>query len=158
MKDIFVPKSKQLSVMAEGNEHLVMIYLRRTDQPIVRDRAYKFIFINDLLTVKPLEEVDLIVFRKTNIGYQVIINKNMSVCLHFNDVYGDILIGDQFKDISKNILPSNKDRCSCGQKPGLSGWKMKLRRSSGLLKKENEGFCLIMTRAVLKRSILFQYE
>ncbi|MEO5582415.1 MAG: RNA-binding protein, partial [Saprospiraceae bacterium] len=74
---------------------------------------------NEPLTVKPMEEVDLIVFRKTQIGFQTIINNKHIGLLHFNDVYRDIHIGDRFKGFIKNILPGNKIDVAAGK----SGFK-----------------------------------
>ena len=97
MKDLFVPKSKQLRGMAPDNEYLVMIYLDEiTDRLCATERLEPFL-TNETLTVKEQEEVDLLVYRKTNIGYQVIINKRHLGVLHHNEIYRPIAIGDTFR-------------------------------------------------------------
>lgn len=138
MKDIFVPKSKQLNVMAEGNEHLVMIYLDELTSRLCATERIDSFLSNEQLTVKPMEDVDLIVFRKTNIGYQVIINNKHVGVLHFNDVYRDIHIGDQFKGYIKNILPGNKIDVAAG-KAGFKRVEDEAQKIIRLLK-ENDGF------------------
>ncbi len=108
MKDLFVPKSKQLRGMAPDNEYLVMIYLDEiTDRLCATERLEPFL-TNETLTVKEQEEVDLLVYRKTNIGYQVIINKRHLGVLHHNEIYRPIAIGDTFRGYIKKILPDNK--------------------------------------------------
>ena len=42
---------------------------------------------NENLTVKELEIVDLIVYRRTDIGYVCIINNQHTGVLHFNEIY-----------------------------------------------------------------------
>lgn len=119
MKDIFVPRSKQLQVMLEGSEYLVMIYLDELTNRLCATERIDALLDNEPLTVKPMEEVDLIVFRKTQIGFQTIINNKHIGLLHFNDVYRDISIGDRFKGFIKNILPGNKIDVAAGK----SGFK-----------------------------------
>ncbi len=56
---------------------------------------------NELLTVKEKEEVELLVYRKTEIGYEVIINNMHKGILHSNEIYRPIEIGDKFQGLSK---------------------------------------------------------
>ncbi|MEO7293352.1 MAG: RNA-binding protein, partial [Ginsengibacter sp.] len=58
--------------------------------------------------VKEMEEVDLIVYRRTDIGYVVIINKVHTGVLHFNEIYRNITVGDKMKGFIKTIRPENK--------------------------------------------------
>ena len=63
---------------------------------------------NEELTVKEKEEVDLLVYRQTEIGYEVIINNRHKGMLHTNEIFRPIEIGDRFPGFIKNILPENK--------------------------------------------------
>ena len=74
---------------------------------------------NETLTVKEKEEVDLLVYRKTDIGYEVIINNKHKGILHENEIYRPIEIGDRFPGFVKNILPENKIDVAAG-KTGIS--------------------------------------
>jgi hypothetical protein len=108
MKDIFVPKSKQQNPMREGGEYLVKIYIdEQTGRVAATERIESFLS-NDVLTVKALDEVDLIVYRKTDIGYMVIINNVHTGVLHFNEIYRNIGVGDKMKGFLKTIRPENK--------------------------------------------------
>lgn len=138
MKDLFVPKSKQLIRMYPGEEYLVKIYIdERTGRVAASEKIDQFLS-NDTLTVKELDNVHLTVYRKTDIGYVVIINHLHTGVLHFNEVYRDIGIGDSFPGFVKNIYPDNKIDVVAG-KPGYQRVSDEAQRILDLLR-ENNGY------------------
>jgi predicted RNA-binding protein (virulence factor B family) len=139
MKDIFVPKSKQLVGMHPNGEYLVKIYLdEQTGRMAATEKLGSF-FNNDDLTVKELEVVDLIVYRKSDIGYVCIINNKHTGVLHFNEIYRNIQVGDKFKGFIKKIYPTeNKIDVSAGT-PGYQRVEGESERILRLLK-ENNGY------------------
>jgi predicted RNA-binding protein (virulence factor B family) len=108
MKDLFVPKSKQLSGMRLGGEYLVKIYLDEKTGRLAATEKIEPFLSNENLTVKDNDMVDLTVYRRTDIGYVVIINNLHTGVLHFNEIYRDIAIGDRFRGFIKNILPADQ--------------------------------------------------
>lgn len=117
MKDLFVPRSKQLTQMLPGGEYLVRIYLDdRTGRMTATEKIEPFLS-NDQLTIKELELVHLTVYRRTDIGYVMIINHKHTGMLHFNEIFRDIRIGDSFEGFVKKIYPDNKIDVVVG-KPG----------------------------------------
>jgi predicted RNA-binding protein (virulence factor B family) len=106
MKDIFVPKSKQLSGMRLGGDYLVKIYLDEKTGRLAATEKIEPFLSNENLTVKDNDLVDLTVYRRTDIGYVVIINNRHTGVLHFNEIYRDISVGDRFPGFIKNILPA----------------------------------------------------
>ena len=117
MKDIFVAKSQQLMGMHPGGEYLVKIYIDNQTGRVAATEKIEFQLSNENLTVKELEEVDLLAYRKSDIGYVMIINNLHTGVLHDNEVFRDINIGDRFKGFIKKILPDNKIDVLIG-KPG----------------------------------------
>lgn len=105
MKDIFVPKSQQQQKMLPNGSYLVKIYLDEMTGRIAATEKIDPFLSNDVLTVKELEEVDLTVYRRTDIGYLVIINNIHTGVLHFNEIYRNITSGDSFKGFIKKIYP-----------------------------------------------------
>src|ERR1700741_601749 len=69
MKDIFVPKSKQLIGMRPNGEYLVKIYLDEQTGRLAATEKLEPFLNNHELTVKELDMVDLSVYRRTDIGY-----------------------------------------------------------------------------------------
>jgi len=108
MKDIFVPKSKQLSGMRQGADYLVKIYIDEQTGRVAATEKIEPFLSNEHLTVAENEMVDLTVYRRTDIGYLVIINNVHTGVLHFNEIYQNIGVGDKMKGFIKTIRPENK--------------------------------------------------
>ena len=138
MKDIFVPKSKQQRGMIPNGEYLVKIYLDDQTGRLAATEKIEQYLSNDLLTVKELEVVDLIVYRRTDIGYVVIINNQHTGVLHHNEIYREITAGDRFTGFVKKIYPDNKIDVSAG-KPGYNRVEDETEKILRLLK-ENNGY------------------
>jgi predicted RNA-binding protein (virulence factor B family) len=117
MKDLFVPRSKQVGNMLPNGEYLVRIYIdERTGRMTATEKIEPFLS-NERLTVKEMDLVHLTVYRRTDIGYMMIINHQHTGVLHFNEVFRDIMIGDAFDGFIKKIYPDNKIDVVTG-KPG----------------------------------------
>ncbi len=110
MKDIFVPKSKQIFDMRVNGDYLVKIYLDEQTGRIAATEKLEPFLSNETLTVKEFEIVDLIVYRRTDIGYVCIINNQHTGVLHFNEIYRNIGVGDKFKGFIKKIYPQSNDK------------------------------------------------
>lgn len=145
MKDLFVPKSKQQQVMIPNGEYLVKIYLDEQTGRLAATEKIEPFLSNEELTVKELEVVDLIVYRRTDIGYVCIINNKHTGVLHHNEIYRNITAGDRFTGFIKKIYPEDKASdlryridLSAG-KPGYNRVEDETEKIMRLLK-ENEGF------------------
>jgi uncharacterized protein len=108
MKDLFVPKTKQITGMRPGGDYLVKIYLDEQTGRLAATEKIDPYLGNENLTVKDNDIVNLTVYRRTDIGYVVIINSRHTGVLHFSEIYRDIHIGDQFQGFIKNILPADQ--------------------------------------------------
>jgi uncharacterized protein len=117
MKDLFVPRSKQLSGMREGADYLVKIYIDEQTGRAAATEKIEFELSNEQLTVKEKELVQLTVYRRSDIGYVVIINNLHTGVLHHNEIYRNIQVGDKFEGFIKHIRPENKIDVAAG-KPG----------------------------------------
>lgn len=138
MKDIFVPRSKQISFMQPNGEYLVKIYIdEQTGRLAASERIEQFLS-NEELTVKEKDLVHLRVFRQSDLGYVVIINNKHTGILHESEVYRNIEIGDEFEGFIKAILPENKIDVVAG-KPGYGRVEDETGKVLRLLK-ENDGY------------------
>jgi hypothetical protein len=138
MKDLFVPKSKQIMGMRPNGEYLVKIYLDEQTGRIAATEKIEPFLDNETLTVKELDIVDLIVYRRTDIGYVVIINNRHTGVLHSNEIYRNITEGDKFTGFIKKIYPDNKIDVAAG-KPGYNRVEDETQKIVRLLK-ENDGY------------------
>ena len=138
MKDLFVPKSQQIAGMRPMGEYLVKIYRdEQTGRAAATERVEQFLS-NKNLTIAEAEEVDLIVLRRTDIGYLMIINNLHTGVLHLNEIYRTIGTGDKFKGYIKKIYPDNRIDVVAGKMgyDRVEGEAAKVLR----LLKENDGY------------------
>jgi predicted RNA-binding protein (virulence factor B family) len=138
MKDLFIPKSKMNHFMQLNGEYLVKIVLDEQTGRLAATEKFEPFLSNEHLTVNVKDEVDLLVYRQTDIGYEVIINNIHKGILHNNEIYRNIVIGDRFRGFIKNILPENKIDVAAG-KPGYTRVEDATDKVLRLLK-ENDGY------------------
>ncbi len=138
MKDLFVPKSQQLMRMRKGQEYLVMIYKDNLTGRVAATEKIDPYLSNDTLTVKELDPVELIIYRRTQIGFVVIINQQHTGLLHFNEVFRPVDIGDRLQGFIKAIKTDNKIDVVLGQ----AGYKRVEDEGSKILRllQENNGY------------------
>lgn len=117
MKDLFVPKSKQISGMHEGAEYLVKLYIDEQTGRVAATEKIDAVLSNEALTVKEKDIVDLLVYRQSELGYVMVINNQHTGLLHSNEVYTTLHIGDTMQGFIKTIRPDNKIDVVLG-KPG----------------------------------------
>jgi predicted RNA-binding protein (virulence factor B family) len=143
MKDLFVPRSKQLNFMRINGEYIVKIMIdEQTGRLYATEKIQPFLS-NRELTVKELEQIDLLVYRKTNLGYVVIINNMHTGLLHFNEIYRPIEIGDRFPGFIKKIYPVNEEgEFNIDVAAGMPGYGRVEDESSKVLRllQENNGY------------------
>ncbi len=145
MKDIFVPKSKQQQGMIPNGEYLVKIYLDEQTGRLAATEKLEPFLSNETLTVKELDPVDLVVYRRTDIGYVVIINNRHTGVLHHNEIYRNITAGDRFKGFVKKIYPEDPGsdiRWRIDVAAGKSGYNRVEDETTKILRllQENNGF------------------
>ena len=116
MKDLFLPLSQQRSIIREGGKYLVYIYVDEQTGRIAASEYISRYLNNEELTVQEGDEVDLIVWRKTDIGFAVIINNAHEGLVHDNELFQDLSIGQQLKGYIKSIQEGNKINVSLGKK------------------------------------------
>ncbi|HEU5364604.1 MAG TPA: S1-like domain-containing RNA-binding protein [Hanamia sp.] len=138
MKDLFIPKSKMKNYMIPNGEYLVKIVMDEKTGRLAATEKLEPFLSNENLTVKEKDIVDLIVYRRTDIGYEVIINNIHKGILHNNEIYRNIAVGDRFPGFIKNILPGNKIDVAAG-KPGYNRVEDETEKIIRLLK-ENNGY------------------
>ena len=104
--------------MRPNGEYLVKIYLDEQTGRLAATEKIEPFLSNENLTVKELEVADLIVYRRTDIGYVCIINNQHTGVLHFNEIYRNIQVGDKFKGFIKKIYPTENKIDVAAGKPG----------------------------------------
>jgi predicted RNA-binding protein (virulence factor B family) len=116
MKDLFVPKSQQVSFMRMGGEYLVHLYIDRQTGRVAATEKIDHYLSNDPLTVKENDEVSLTVYRPSDLGYVVIINGLHTGLLFKDEVFTELSPGDTLKGFIRQIRPDGKIDVVAGKK------------------------------------------
>ena len=116
MKDVFLPLSQQRSRIFEGQSYLVYLYVDEMTGRVAATERFEKYLTNDELTVTEKEEVRLLIWEKTDIGYKVIINNKHTGVLHFSDVFRDLEYGEKVKGFVKTIRPDQKIDVMMGER------------------------------------------
>ncbi len=106
-KDLLVPYNEQKFKMSQDEFYVVYIYLdEKTNRIVASSRLDKFI-TNENLTLKPGEEVDVLVYEESPLGFSGIINGKYKGLIYHNDIYQEVFIGDELKAFVKTIRPDH---------------------------------------------------
>jgi len=138
MKDLFVARSQELVGMKVGGSYLVKIYIDEQTGRVAATEKIEFQLSNEELTVKEMELVDLVAYRKSDLGYVMIINNKHTGLLHDSQVFMDINVGDKLQGFVKTIRPDNKIDIVLG-KPGYQKVEDEAGKILRLLE-ENNGY------------------
>ncbi len=107
-KNLFVPYKEQPQKMIAGKWYIVYLYLdEQTDRLVGSANVHRFLK-NEELTVQPGEEVDILIWQSTDLGYNVIINNLHKGLIYSNEIFTLVQIGDIKKGYIKKIREENK--------------------------------------------------
>lgn len=107
-KQLFVPFKEQARPMKQGSWYIVYLYLDEKTNRLVGSSKTNNFLQNDNLTVKPYEEVEILVTHITEKGANAIVNGLHKGLIYAEDIFEDIRSGDRIKAYIKNIREDNK--------------------------------------------------
>ena len=118
MKDLFLPASQQLVRALKGQRIPVLVYLDEQTGRVAATEKFSHLLSNENIDLREKEEVDLFIYRKTELGYEVIVNNKHIGLIHFEDIFLPIDIGDRPKGFIKKIRTDKK----LDIMPGIAGY------------------------------------
>ncbi len=107
-KDILVPFREQKVKMVQGRNYLVYLYLDDASKRIAASSKIEKFLNNTYPEYKKGEKVSALVYRKNEIGYNVIINNLHSGMIYDNEIFANIAIGDYVTAYIKNVRDDGK--------------------------------------------------
>ncbi|REL24291.1 GntR family transcriptional regulator [Rhodohalobacter sp. SW132] len=107
-KDLFIPFSEQSNRMMEGRKNLVYLYIDRKSERLTGTTKIERYLTEKTLTVKEKEKVDLIIWNKSDLGRNVIINQKHEGLIYEDDIFQNLRYGEKHKGFIKQIRPDNK--------------------------------------------------
>lgn len=107
-KDLFVPKSLQREPLVVGNFYLVHIFIDEQTHRLTASTK-----IDAFLNRRPPdyqegEEVSLIIYEQTNLGYKAVVNQTHGGVVYQNEVFRELTIGQQLTGYIKKIREDQK--------------------------------------------------
>lgn len=107
-KHLLVPFREQRDKMKQGQWYVVHCYLDQKSGRLVASNKLDKFLSNDHLELKEWDQVDLVVTRQTDLGWEVIVNERHKGLVYFNEVFKAINIGDVIPGCVKKIRKDNK--------------------------------------------------
>jgi uncharacterized protein len=107
-KELLVPFREQRQKMEEGRWYIVYLDLdEKTDRLYATNKLEKRLN-NETLTVEEGEAVDVMIMKKTDLGFSVIVNHKHEGLIFESDIFSKLNIGDAVKGYVKQIREDNK--------------------------------------------------
>lgn len=108
MKDLFVPFAEQETPMNKGEYYVVHLYLDEHSGRIMASSKLDKFLLETSHYHKKGQEVELLIFAQTELGYKAAIGSTYQGLLFNNEVYQLLKIGDKITGYIKNIRDDKK--------------------------------------------------
>ncbi|HJA98050.1 MAG TPA: hypothetical protein H9779_00385 [Candidatus Alistipes avicola] len=137
-KDLFLPNRNQQGGVLAGRSYPVYLYVDGITGRCVATMKFKNYVNNDVITVKPRQEVDLLVVSESPIGFRVVVNNRHWGMIYKNQLFRPVAIGDALKGYVRKITEDNRIDISLQQQGMAEVEKGSLTLLS--LLRDNSGF------------------
>lgn len=107
-KELLVPFSEQKIKMEEERSYLVFVYVDKVTERIVASMKLERFFSKTIPPFTKNEEVDIIVWTPTDIGYKVVVQGQYQGVLYKNEVFKKLTIGQKLKAFIKKVREDGK--------------------------------------------------
>jgi len=107
-KDLLVPKKEQHARMEEGKSYVIYVFLdEKTKRITASAKLEKFLGLQPP-EFRAGDEVDLIIFDKTDMGYKAVVNSSHLGMIYKNEVFQKLHISQELKGYIKKIREDGK--------------------------------------------------
>lgn len=137
-KDLFLPNRNQQGGIIPGRSYIVYLYVDDITGRCVATNRLKSFIDNETITVKPRQEVDILVASESPIGYRVVIDNRHWGMLYHNQLFRRVTVGERLRGYVRRITEDNRIDVSL-QQEGYAQVKDSAERLLALLR-ENGGF------------------
>lgn len=116
-KNLLVPTREQHARMEEGKSYVVYVFLDKKTNRIAASSKLDRFLNKKIPKYDEGEEVDLLIYDQTDLGYKVVVNNTHEGMLYKNEVFQKLFIGRKLKGYIKKIRLDLKIDLSL-QQPG----------------------------------------
>ncbi|BAX81302.1 GntR family transcriptional regulator [Labilibaculum antarcticum] len=138
-KDLFVPFSEQRDNMQVDYSYLIFVYLDNASERIVGTAKIENVLRDVETTYEEGDEVEILITRRNDMGYQVLIGNDSLGMLYQNEIFEPVRSGDIRKAYIKKIRPDGKIDVSLQRQGYVNEIPQAGEQLLALLKKE-DGF------------------
>lgn len=107
-KDLLVPKSMQKIPFKKGMKTVLRVCIDDKSNTIIANHKYANYLSKDINGLEKNQQVKFIVYKKTDLGYKVIVNDLYDALLFHSDVFEHISVGDVKIGYIKNLREDGK--------------------------------------------------
>lgn len=108
MKDLFVPFREQKMKMQKGKRYVVHVHLDEESYRIVASAKVEHYLSTEKPEYQPGQEVNVMVWQRTDLGYKVIVENQFSGMLFHNEVFQPLEAGMHLSAFVKQVRPDGK--------------------------------------------------
>ena len=108
MKDVFCPFHEQKKRMEIGNSYIVYIHIDEESYRIVASAKIEKYLSEDYPPYTPGDEVRLLIWQKTELGFKAIIDNSYPGLIYENQIFKPVHTGDRMKGYISSIRPDGK--------------------------------------------------
>ena len=118
MKDLFVPFSEQKMKMLVGNKYVIHAHVDEESYRIVASAKVERYFSKEEPTYEPDDEVNILIWQKTDLGFKAIIDNKFGGLLYDSEIFQPLHTGMTLKAYVKQVREDEKIDLVL-QKPGF---------------------------------------
>ena len=108
MKDLFCPFREQKKRMEIGNKYVVFVYIDEESYRIVASAKVEHFLCKNFPQYAKGQEVDLLVWQKTNLGFKVLIDDKYAGLAYEDQIFKHVQTGDRMKGYIGNVRRDGK--------------------------------------------------
>ena len=108
MKDLFVPFSEQKMKMQVGKKYVIHAHLDDESYRIVASAKVDRYLSKEIATYEPGQEVNILIWQKTDLGFKAIIENQFSGLLYDSEIFQPLRTGMQLKAFVKQVREDGK--------------------------------------------------
>ena len=108
MKDLLVPFREQRMRMIAGRSYIVYVYVDDESKRIVASAKLDKFLDNKIPEYKFRKKAEILVVKRTDLGFKVIVDNLFSGMIYHDEIYQDINIGEHYTAFIKNVRPDGK--------------------------------------------------
>ena len=108
MKDLFVPFREQKEKMVKGKSYLVYIYIDDESFRIMASAKIEHFLSDEFPEYQNDECVDISVWKRTDLGFKVIVDNQYSGLIYKSDIFQPISVGMSLKAYIKQVREDGK--------------------------------------------------